>query len=132
MINARAVGNVVKLIGATCAVVILTVEGATVVWRAPAHVTIVVPDRSCAQADARLPRRCLEVLVDSVGHSAIGRRARAGRARKVLDAQVDAGLLVRICGGCSRINWIAPRDSEIVRVRLERESRWEAPIEEVD
>ena len=97
MINARAVGNVVKLIGATCAVVILTVEGATVVWRAPAHVAKVVPDRSCTEVDARHIWRGLEVLVHPIRLSAVGRRARAARARILLDVEVDAGTL-RPCG----------------------------------
>ena len=46
MINARAVGNVVHLKGGASAAAVFIVEGAAVVWRAPAHIAIVVVDGS--------------------------------------------------------------------------------------
>ena len=88
----------VKLIGGTRAVAALRVEGAAEVWRATAHIAIVVSNGSCTEAVARKRWRGLVVLPDGRSVSAISRRPRAARAGKVphveVDKGTDAGLII--------------------------------------
>ena len=87
VINARAVGNEAHFNGRASAVVGLVVEGAAVVWRATAHIAIVVHDRSCTEFEARSIRRGIVVFDDVNNCSA----ARAARARKLMVGEGDAG-----------------------------------------
>ena len=65
MINARAVGNMVHLNGSTSAAAALIVEGAAEVWRATAHIAIVVVDGTRGgKCEAVVTRRGPEVLDD--------------------------------------------------------------------
>ena len=66
VINARAVGNEAHFNGRASAVVGLVVEGAAVVWRAAAHIAIVVHDRSCTEFEARSIRRGIVVSMMSI------------------------------------------------------------------
>ena len=92
MINARAVGNMVHLNGGTSAAAALIVENAAVVWRATAHVTIVVVDGSRGgKCYAVVNWRGPKVGEDGRRLSAIVGIARAARASIILDVKVDAG-----------------------------------------